>query len=120
MTGKQLKIGCIILKPNGEPEQIAEIKMTAVRFVGDTKFTKLSLCKPVALSDGILERCGFEYLAYRYKWQKANFCFQLHDPDNDGDGYKLLTFSNVMPELKYLHELQILYTALTGEELKLS
>lgn len=70
---------------------------------------------PIPLTPEILEKAGFEkYEKIKDEcWHKGNFeIFKTSSP-----GYSMDIEKDIYPELIYLHQLQNLYFALTGEEL---
>jgi len=65
---------------------------------------------PIPLTPEILDRCGFKKT--KFKWRI-----------DEGDAFYLYGSNGfyapfVMPEIKYLHQLQNIYYAMTGEELE--
>jgi hypothetical protein len=75
------------------------------------------LYQPIPLTPEILEKCGFYFEKHWYK-RIANLDFFICSLGNMDEFY-LLQFGScgIMPPCKYLHQLQNLYFALTGEEL---
>lgn len=74
--------------------------------------------KGVPLTPEWLERFGFVWSDKYYRWRKRGErgqMFGLFRPDS-GDG--VWTFPKFTGELKYVHQVQNLYFALTGQELK--
>lgn len=67
---------------------------------------------PIPLTSEILEACGFELKEDRY-FEKGRVVIY----DFGGGIYTLYQY--VLPEIKYLHQLQNLYFALTGTELEI-
>ncbi len=102
-----------------------EVKQVTPNTILEVWEAERDWCKPIPLSEEVLIRCGFE----KNKNEDRSDCFyfisvgvsQLHiNPDNGvawifrGDNI----FNN--PTLiEYLHQLQNLYFALTGEEIVL-
>ena len=74
--------------------------------------------KPIVLTPEILEKCGFDYDAsYEVpKVQKGNFILWDGFDGSFGANFGGLTRLDV--SVQYLHQLQNLYFALTGEELE--
>ena len=72
---------------------------------------------PIPLTEEILLKFGFEEKSKSKNFYLGNFRFHISKPANyDGfifcDGYDVIT-----DKIKYVHQLQNLYFALTGEEL---
>ena len=83
------------------------------QFDGD--FYHLLGCDPIPLSQNWLEKLGFEYSEFEDLYQKDGFDVDIEDGvychfylNEYGDWYK---------DIDYVHQLQNLYFALTGEEL---
>lgn len=82
--------------------------------------------EPVPISPEILESCGFEkYGSYpiykKRKAKKEGYHLQyegLTISDVNEDGQEFWTWATQGIDLKYLHQLQNLYFALTGTELE--
>ena len=78
--------------------------------------------KPIQLTEEWLDRLGF-YSKYKSNHKMWNiFGFDLHQiSDEDEDGNKIpqeqIFYYAFSYEIKYVHQLQNLYFALTGEEL---
>lgn len=75
---------------------------------------------PIPLTPEILEKCGFEWSIYHQAFHKQGFIFDLSE--RQVGGYWLhksrLNSEIICPEIHFLHQLQNLYFALTGEELE--
>ena len=71
--------------------------------------------EPVPLTPEILEKCGFEWDAIIHRWKHT--CGYRIIQDNLGFKNGLGDGSFKQPRLEFLHQLQNLYFALTGEEL---
>lgn len=79
----------------------------------------LQLITPIPITSEILEKCGFKKVADEF-YKKDNLYFKNYDMDLclGGTHYILDDFEDITTgECKYLHQLQNLYFALTGEEL---
>lgn len=73
---------------------------------------------PIPLTPEILEKCGFEKVYQSYVLDKF---FLYNGPDVAGDWwFKMSEAVGFTVKIKYLHQLQNLYYALTGEELKIN
>jgi len=77
--------------------------------------------EPIPLTTEILEKCGFDWSIYHQAFHKLNLEFDLNE--SYPLGFSLCTFRNkllVAPNIYFLHQLQNLYFALTGEELQIN
>jgi hypothetical protein len=77
---------------------------------------------PILLTPEILEQCGFKFNQELNGWElKGWLPFHIHSMNGiyDNDMYCLTTFKKdwKIGKFQYLHQLQNLYFALTGEEL---
>lgn len=92
----------------------------------------IHLCEPIPLTPEILEKCGFK------KIHEANKHFAINDPNGYAGKYKISIFQTLnnqwqiafsdevssykdyipTTKISYLHQLQNLIYALTGEELE--
>ena len=68
-------------------------------------------CSPIPLTPEILEKWGFISNPYQDRFELGQVYIQYCGVRN------MFWLENYSPELKYLHQLQNLYYALTGEEL---
>jgi hypothetical protein len=70
---------------------------------------------PIPLTPEILEKAGFED---DLPWKKNNFCLDSECRFHvvDGTGYGVI----IARQIKFVHQLQNLYFALTGEELEIN
>jgi hypothetical protein len=78
----------------------------------------------ISLTPEILEKCGLThvsvddyYLANGLMLHKTGYVFYSYWEHSDGDGGG--TTEDEVTNIKYVHQLQNLYFALTGEELKI-
>ena len=75
-------------------------------------------CEPIPITEGILLRCGFENPAYSFIGE----IFHLTEWDDYPLNWCVAMNKNnaiVVHKLKYLHQLQNLFFALTGKELEM-
>ena len=73
----------------------------------------ISIIHPIPLTEEWLVRFGFELNANKYRTNDSKLiCHKMIDVKISGSKYNL-------KHIKYVHQLQNLYFALTGEELKL-
>jgi len=73
---------------------------------------------PISLTPETLEKCGFYWSIYHQAHHKENFEFDLQM--SYPTGWTLTTFKKgviISSNILYIHQLQNLYYALTGEEL---
>lgn len=84
-----------------------------VRTNGVYQTFEINDIKPIPLTPEILEKAGFERIGN--KWKLKNISIGL------GNSFIscLIGQTYIEPNLKHLHQLQNLYFALTGEELKI-
>ena len=122
MKANELRIGNLISDINGNlclvktiREDLIIAKYYSVGYcIGDEEqFNK------VELTEELLLKFGFEEKSKSKNFYLGNFRFHISKPANyDGfifcDGYDVIT-----DRIKYVHQLQNLYFALTGEELTL-
>jgi len=80
----------------------------------------LETCKPIPLTEEWLLKFGFEKVCYeKYAHKKLNKLRAYPHVMKNGFGIYLMD-SYGLPHIKYVHQLQNLYFALTGTELKLT
>lgn len=75
--------------------------------------------KPIELTEEILLKCGFEKLEHLYKLHLLNSLNLIYNSEHNG-WYLDIYHNTSKIELRYLHELQNLYFALTGKELEIN
>lgn len=75
-----------------------------IKIFEDFRLPKVSFLNPISLTEEILLKCGFEKTKEIDSWELKGFGF--------------VDIST--PQCKYLHQLQNLYFALTGEELTIN
>ena len=99
---------------------IQEIKHNQFGLIGDCDGTNFEICKPIPLTQEWLSKFGFTIKDTQYAYlnlpNKGAYIYINHN----GTGIALENdeFELSYPiELKYVHQLQNLYFALTGEEL---
>lgn len=82
---------------------------------GGTAFNLDKTAEPIPLTEEWLVKFGFELTAYGYKRKGWAICLIKQE-----NGYLVSSYSrNITLGVKYVHTLQNLYFALTGEELTL-
>lgn len=102
----ELRIGSWVLNHYGNPEQIEVIEPKIVNG------RELYSFHPIALTTSVLERCGFVSNPYQDRYELG----KIHVELNRTLGYDELWIDG-MPHIKYLHQLQNLFFALTGAEI---
>lgn len=85
---------------------------------GETEIISFNKCMPIPLNSEILEKAGFErmQLATYKRWCKYHPTFYLQLSKGY---YYVVGYKHYPNGIKYLHQLQNLYFALTGEELEI-
>ena len=78
-----------------------------------------SWVKPIPLTKEWLLKFGFEWSIRHQAWHKLSFIFDLSERGVGGYYMHMVKKNNdiICPEIIYVHQLQNLYFALTGEEL---
>jgi hypothetical protein len=137
MEARELRIGnCIIWR--GANHIIESISKNEIRidWYYPDNITTVEELEPTPLTNEILKKCGFnddDNLGTRYSFQVLRSHEQListHEyvlgkfEHESTDEFRLAcddyTFDIQLPHIKYLHQLQNLHFALTGEELKIT
>jgi hypothetical protein len=90
-------------------------------------FIEYCFAEPIPLTFEILEKCGFVNSSVKQWYHPETMLFELRNITALGDeGFKIIAgwnvehrgiFRGISKEIKYLHQLQNLYFALTGDEL---
>lgn len=124
IKANELRIGSLIAMPadSGKPIwKVLEIRELGIIY-GQSWETGTAYCKyeipsPIPLTPEWLERIGFEWKANIHRWVHGTG-FRIIQTDAGfengiGDG------SFIQPPLRYVHQLQNLFFALTGVELEL-
>ena len=119
MELKELRIGNLYINDQNDVAKVLEIEISGV--VGDTteygKFTNKNLIRPIELSGKWLSRIGFKKDENGDYINKQKQYLDLSEVHN---GFNLWIDGELIQDVKvkYVHQLQNLYFALTGEELK--
>lgn len=110
MEARELRIGNLVLF---EPFKGSGFEIISVQ---ELPFKKRNVVEPIPLTEDWLVKFGFENL-YDTRWQ--NYSVDLF---GDSEGYWLLSEerTNWPKPIKYVHQLQNLYFALTGKELEIN
>ena len=101
--------------------QVQEIKRNQFGLLSDFDGTNFEICKPIVLTDEWLLRFGFKYSLKLddFMFKDQNDVFEIQ-PYKKGFLNLVIWHDNeILQEIKYVHQLQNLYFALTGEELSL-
>jgi hypothetical protein len=113
MKANELRIGNLVLIPynkSNKKEGFYEVTISAVGgfggYIGPEDY------QPISLTEEWLLKFGFISNPYEDRYEKG----VLHVECDKTKGETQLWIEN-MPHIKYVHELQNLYFALTGEEL---
>jgi hypothetical protein len=124
MTANELRIGNWIYNSKGGPSKINEIKRHPsgerdfahiVTFQGLGSFGGyVEDFRPIPLTPEILEKCGWEEYAIGYYRLDEFYIYY------DNSGLNVYRFRDYPVTVKYLHQLQNLYFALTGTELNIT
>lgn len=117
MKASELRIGNYVKrKSSNTPLRIENFVMDSVHFNRSKKpyFSKVSNIEPIPLTEDWLLMFGFDYLDSLSMYEKNGFGFKKSDINTIHYDYGLCSLS-----IKYVHQLQNLYFALTGDELEL-
>lgn len=121
IKGTHLRIGNWLIKDDGLPERITAITdgpHPTVKFLGFDHNTALAKCKPILLTEKWMMDIGF---AKQYPYLiNMHIAVDLHYANDkakilvwDNQAWNRVTYIN-----RSVHEVQNIYFALTGEELK--
>jgi hypothetical protein len=91
---------------------IGDLSTTINHIMGDDDYFD-----PIPLTPEILEKCGFREYGPFSPWLTLG-SFSWSDPA--GISYEIDEESAMLDHIKYLHQLQNLYYAVTGEELTIT
>jgi hypothetical protein len=114
MKIQELRINNLLLR-RGFFENVVTISKNKVNGSNITEF------KPIELTPEILEKCGF--IKQENGWYKFNILEDYINLYFERLTKTELSISGLgikMPHIQYLHQLQNLYFALTGEELEIN
>ena len=120
----ELRIGNVI-EANTPPMIVQAINKDSVELYmpgseADNFEEDLEKCNGIPLTPEILEKCGFEWDIFWQRFADKRGRYYLQEANDSG--YNIFNGKwkqqiNWMKSLEYLHQLQNLYFALTGEEL---
>ena len=76
--------------------------------------------EPITLTDDILKQCGFVFHPYLQFWQLISFDSGIRTEMDIDQDYNLVDFLRrpIVKKIKYLHQLQNIYFALKGSEIR--
>lgn len=128
----ELRIGNLIYpRPNTE-EHVSVTDIDEYGSVGTTAYfydgagttgATQNTAQPIPLTPEWLERCGFSQQGDWYLLEEGRGLMYSYDDDGSVYGFYIVTeYANLTewnPRPVYLHQLQNLYFALTGEELQI-
>ena len=121
MKATELRIGNL-LQVNGKIYSVAKLTKSGCRLQPlDDSEVEAGNIEPIPLTEDLLLKLGFEECFTGF-FEKADFLFDIQY-DGYPRKYELIFDANDglcyhKKEIKYVHQLQNLYYALTGEELK--
>ena len=122
MKPNELRIGNWITKPDGREDRVGEIYYDSVWITNEGCDYGYNIIKPVKLTEEWLEMFGFEYWENpsTKQWQRPGCWLILEiNLDNNKFIWEQHDILNKYVELDYVHQLQNLYFALTGNELEI-
>jgi len=115
-NGNELRIGNWV-RWNYEESSEGNVYPVEYGYELDDIKNNLNIVKPIPLSEEWLIKFGFEWSIYHQAIHKDGFDFDLTWTK---EGYVMYTFKKMVEicrNIEYVHQLQNLYFALTGEEL---
>ena len=116
MKAQELRIGNYVkLFLNHEDYDVIQIKIDDLYYINQ----KNGIYEPIPLTEEWLEKFGYEWSIFHQAWHRLGFVFDLSERGVMGYYMHMTKRNNeiVCPEIIYVHQLQNLYFALTGEEL---
>lgn len=118
MNANELRIGNIVASDNGGEFVILEVSKEAMKsdFYGSIGYHDEDFFKPIPLTEEWLLKFGFLSNPYQDRYEKDGIHIECDKIMNN----ELNLWIEKLPKfvrLKYVHQLQNLYFALTGEEL---
>ena len=118
MTANELRIGNLILV-DGEITEITGIKKSTVSFSDGFQMFIAGGIEPIPLTEEWLLKFGFDKVLPRNDkmYYRLNDYFVIEDSRFFLLGDDAFEILKLRQEIKYVHQLQNLYFALTGEEL---
>lgn len=97
------------------PMRIESIRKEAISACFEVSYFDDEKTSPIPLTPEVLEKCGFDYTESLHRLGELEIGY-------DNEDFMLMQYSlrykkAIILKVKYLHQLQNLYFALTGEEL---
>jgi hypothetical protein len=127
MKESELRLGNWYMYANYDgiiARQVKEIKRNQFGLMADYDGVNFEICRPIALTEDWLLKFGFkkkERLPFFKITYLVNYSLEIN-PDNGVVWLECMTAThsvNPCVNIKYVHQLQNLYFALTGEELEI-
>ena len=125
MKPNELRIGNWVEQPNNGVTRVTAI-LNDLQIKTETGYID-KYCRPIPLTEEWLlnfgfVRCGYEDLFWEHQSIKGFQLAGINWADSDEPDYQFLNYSigDEIFSIHYLHQLQNLYFALTGEELTLN
>jgi hypothetical protein len=127
MKANELRIGNLYHFADNDGvryRKVSEIKHNEFGFECDYDGVNFGICRPVPLTEGWLLNFGFEYSKfYNNYFVKAgdyfnSISYDVEDCEWNYNNDKSDAACYYVTSIKYVHQLQNLYFALTGEELQ--
>lgn len=113
MKTNELRFGNYVYDTLGK---VNKIDLEAITYIAKETHNQV---KPIPLTEEWLLKFGFEWSIWHQAWHKLSFIFDLSERGVGGYYMHMVKKNNeiICPEIIYVHQLQNLYFALTGEEL---
>lgn len=126
MKVKELRIGNLVLNQWGEIDSVEQIGISLVQF--ENGYCREDDLKPIPLTEEWLLKFGFEPFfglglvkrGLSVDGTVAHFSFDYWRLGDQANYLENDDFVEIPIEIKYVHQLQNLYYALTGEELTIN
>jgi hypothetical protein len=120
MKASELRIGNLLYFFKDTPAMVVSISSDSLYLTQGGGFInpKTEECEPIPLTEDWLLKFGFELINNEY-WQSRNSEFKLYWTVNKNKMIPEFNEKRLIAgyDFKYVHQLQNLYFALTGEEL---
>jgi hypothetical protein len=120
ISAKELRIGNYIYDYEYLPDEALKAIQVDGYMIEKMWLNKSNEYEPIPLTAENIGKCGFESYGDNKEYFKHDNLTGLEFLDQSTDFKVFDTGSVVLTHLKYLHQLQNLYFALTGEELKIN
>lgn len=113
--GNYLQMGGAICSVIGIEQEM--INCTDIKVPGILSY-QTDLFEPIPLTPDIMEKCGFRLKIFT-TFELLHFIVSLSIRPDEGPAILEIKDKGLITSLHYLHQLQNLYFALTGEELEI-